>query len=190
MTMARATTANVPASNPRRAKIVPAITDIVVIDETAPSSAQPIRRPNRRRVGYRIRQIAVIWSSRYSNAPAIVATPFPPLNFRNGVQQCPATAASPRDQRNQTGSVDADRIATATAPLDKSPMSATPALPREETRRTLLKPGFPDPAWVTSMPVPQTAITAKGIAPMRKLPAILRTTSQGSITSSSRKASL
>src|SRR2546427_3627298 len=50
-----------------------------------------------------------------------------------------------------------------------SPISATHA--RRQffvTRRTLLKPGFFDPVFVMSIPVPSIASFANGIAPIRK----------------------
>jgi hypothetical protein len=45
------------------------------------------------------------------------------------------------------------------------------------TRRTLLKPGLPEPTVRMSIPVPHIEMMAKGIAPMAKQPSIRRSRS-------------
>src|SRR5207245_11210789 len=55
----------------------------------------------------------------------------------------------------------------ASAPLPISPTKATTAR-RELTRRTLLKPGFPEPTLRMSTPEPVTDTTAKGNEPIAK----------------------
>ena len=61
--------------------------------------------------------------------------------------------------------------------MPKSPMRATTAR-GVLTRRTLLKPGLPEPTVRMSMPLPIIARTEKGIAPTKKQPSILSSVSR------------
>ena len=56
----------------------------------------------------------------------------------------------------------------------------------DDTRKTLLKPGFRDPSFVTSMPVPHREITAKGMAPIANPARSLTTAIQGFIGKSAK----
>src|SRR5688572_9964102 len=101
----------------------------------------------------------VIFGSRRRRTPTVVATPLPPFHPRNGLQQCPATAAIPIIQCAEAGSPEPNS-SKARYPLAISPTSATAARGRVDTRNTLLKPGFPDPTLVMSIPVPHIATLA------------------------------
>src|SRR5262245_59425826 len=92
--------------------------------------------------------------------PTVVATPLPPLNRSHGLQQWPITGAMTISQCGPNSH-------TASEPFAISPISVIAARHLLETRRTLLKPGFFEPTFVISMPVPSIAIFAKGMEPIR-----------------------
>src|SRR5215471_16182163 len=96
--MANMVNAITPASGLRNPSTNSEITNIVVIDEIAPSCFHPIRRPNARRITYKGRHGSVMRQSKNSRTPTMVATPLPPFQPRNGLQQCPRIAATPYDQ--------------------------------------------------------------------------------------------
>src|SRR5438046_10434645 len=98
----------------------------------------------------------------------MLAPPLPTFTFRKGIQQLPISAARPRAQGSHLGSPGAERRKIASPPLQTSPARVIAARHLEPTRSTLLKPGFREPAFRMSMPVPHMATTAKGIAPMKK----------------------
>ena len=101
------------------------------------------------------------------------ATPLPPLNLKKGLQQCPTTEANPSNQRIVTLSAGLDNSTSATKPFDTSLARVIPARNLNPMRRTLLKPGFLEPTFVISTPVPHRETTAKGMAPISKLRRIL-----------------
>src|SRR5438874_10873878 len=100
------------------------------------------------------RQSKVIYGWRNNSTPKVVATPFPPLNPRNGLQQCPITAAIPIPQSTIAEVSPRASNNNAKYPLPRSPIRQIAALHQLATRLTLRKPGFFDPTLVMSMPVP------------------------------------
>src|SRR5690554_5517948 len=84
-----------------------------------------------------------------SNTPRAVATPLPPLNFRNRGYRWPRKTATPASPITPAGSPHSRAAAvasqTANQPLAASPANVSAAAALLPVRNTLVAPGFFDP---------------------------------------------
>ena len=103
-----------------------------------------------------------------ANAPAAVATPFPPRNFANGEKMCPEIAA--RATAACTAGARPNRRATMTgkAPFAASSRSVTTPSRMPTARATLVAPMLPLPAARTSTPAQRPSHRPLGIDPRPK----------------------
>lgn len=101
------------------------------------------------------------------NAPHPVATPFPPLKFKNIVNICPKITASVTAITNISDDGFSSAVTnTGIKPFNVSHKNAS--IPNGLlTRKTFVAPGFPEPYFLISIPLKSFAIMyAKGIEPM------------------------
>jgi hypothetical protein len=89
------------------------------------------------------RTITPIFQSRAKIPPKEVATPFPPLNFKNGEKSCPRTPA--RQTKDLTSMGKAREKYTGRKPLIKSKEKVKKAGKKPRVRRVLAAPMFPLP---------------------------------------------
>ena len=101
------------------------------------------------------------------NAPHPVATPFPPLKFKNMVNICPKTTASVTAITN----ISDDGFISAVKNTGIKPFNVSHKNAKRPNgllkRKTFVAPGFPEPYFLISIPLKSLAIIyAKGIEPM------------------------